>query len=90
MSTHPACARFKFGEARFAAGATVGASERKGAFTALDLEADILVLLSKAVLEALGGQLDFPCDVLTLRTQGVDIALKLNQMGRKILNAVAL
>ena len=61
----------------------------KGAFAAFVLDADIRSLLREGALEALGGQLDSCCDVVSLRKQGVDLSLELSHVGRHILSVVA-
>ena len=59
------------------------------AHTALISAADIPAVLCKGALEALGGQLDFERDILTIRRHGVDIPLSVNGMGHYALSAVA-
>ena len=44
-------------------------------------EAEIPASLCKGALEALGGQLEAPRDILTRRKRGVDMPLKVNRMG---------
>ena len=56
----------------------IAGSKRK--FTAFELETDIPALLRKGATEKLGGQLDFPRDVLTLLRQGVSISEKVGRM----------
>ena len=75
-STYPSSARFRFGdgcqgEVRRAADIPVAVVGRRGKFTAFVLGADIPALLREGALEAMGGQLDFPRDLLTLRKRGV-------------------
>ena len=60
-----------------------------GLLAAFTLEADILALLRKGALRALGGQLDFACDVLTLREERADPSLAGYQVGRNVLSVVA-
>ena len=66
---------------RFAADTPVGISGCRRKFTAFALEAEIPALSREGATEALGGQLDFSRDVLTLRKQGADIPPKVNQTG---------
>ena len=92
---YPTTARLKFGdgrvgEVRFAADIEVGIAGCRGAFTDFVLDADIPALLCEGALEALGGQLDFERDILTIREHGVDVPLSANEMGHYILSAVAL
>ena len=44
----------------------------------------------KGALEELGGHLDVARDALTIRGRGVDIPLKVNEMGRHVLSVVSL
>ena len=72
-----AMARPKFeggrvGEVEHAADIQVGAAGCRGACAARVLEADIPALLRKGALEALGGQLDFERDIMTIRKHGVN------------------
>ena len=76
VSTYPSSARFRsgvgrLGEVRHAAGIPVGIAGRKGKFTAFMPDPNIPALLLKGAMEAPGGQLDFPRDVLELRRQVV-------------------
>ena len=77
------------GEARHAADITVGIAANKGSVTALESGADIPAFSRKGALADLGGQLDFFLDVLTLGSQGVDIPLKVYDMGRSVLSVMA-
>lgn len=52
------------------------------------LGADIPAFLRKEASEALEGQADVACDVLTLRKQGADNPLKVNEMGHNVLSVV--
>ena len=93
VSTCPACTRFKFGgdrlrEGRFAADISLEFAVCKGTFAASVLDADIPALLRKGAFGSLGGQLESPSDASSLRTQGVDIPLKVNQTGQCILSLV--
>ena len=79
--TFPRRAQFKsgdgrLGEVRCAADIPVGTAGKRGTFAALVPEANILALLREGALEALGGRLDFCCDIVKLRQQWVDIPLK--------------
>ena len=81
--TYPACARFKFGRGRFgevrcAAGIPVRIAGNRGKIAALAPNAGIPALLPERGLEAVGGQLDFPRNISTLRKQGVDSFLELD------------
>ena len=69
---------------------TVGTAGRRGLSTVSVLLAGISAVLRKGALEARWGQLDFSCDVVTLRRKGVDIPPKVNQMRRDVLSVVAL
>ena len=85
--------RFKFsngplGEVRFAAGIPVGTASCGGKSTAFAPEADIPALLREGALEALGAQVNFSCDVLSPRGQGVDIPLEVTRMGRCVSSVV--
>ena len=60
----------------------MGISGRKGSPPASVPDVDILGLLRKGASEALRGQLDFLFYVSFLWEQGVDIPLKVNQIGR--------
>ena len=95
VTNYSACARFKFSEGRlgavsFVADITVGTAGRRGLSTVSVLLAGISAVLRKGTLEARRGQLDFSCDVLTLRKNGVDFPPKVNQMGHDVLSVVAL
>ena len=57
---------------KHAADIKVGTAGRKGAFMAIALEAEIPALLRKGALEALGAQLDFENDVLSLLRRGAE------------------
>ena len=86
ISTRPEFALSKFGGGRlgevcFAADIPVGIAGCREAFTARVLEADIPAQSRKGALEALGGQLDFFRDMLTIRRQGLDVPLKESQTG---------
>ena len=83
VATYPAFARFKFGDGRLgevrrAADASVG----------IALEVDIPAVSRQSALEAVGGQLDFPIDILTLHRRGVDFLLGVSRMGRRALSVV--
>ena len=86
-------ARFKFGDGRIgevkhAADIKVGVAGRKGTFAAFVLDADIPALLRKGALEALGAQLDFDKDMLSLLRHGVRVPLGVNAMGHYIVSVV--
>ena len=61
-----------------------------GTFTALALGLDIPAILREGALGALGGRLDFSYDASTRWKRGLDIPLKVNQMGHDVLSVVAL
>ena len=93
MTPYSSSARFKFGHGRVgqvkhAADIKVGPTGRMGTFTAFVLDADIPGLLRKGTLEALGGQLDFVRDVLSIQTHGVNVPLNVHVMGRYALSVV--
>ena len=85
-------ARLKFGDGRV--GGVKRAAEikvcgipgRRGAVAAFVLDADIPALLREGALEALGGQLDFEHDSVTLRKHGVEVPLGVNEMGHYVLS----
>ena len=89
-STYPACARYKFAQARCAACITVGIAGGGGALTAFAPGADVPAFLRRGLLQALGGQSDSASDALTLRNQGAGIPLKVSQMRQYVLSVVAL
>ena len=66
---------------KHAAGIKVGSAACKGAFTPCVLDAEIPTLLCKGALEALGDQLDFEEDALSLLRHGVCVPLGVNAMG---------
>ena len=66
------------GDVRIAAKITRREAGCAGTVAAFVLEADIPALLRKGALEAPVGNLDFSCDVLTLRKQGVGLPLEVN------------
>ena len=81
VSTFPASARFRFGdgclgEVRRGAGLPAGIAGGKRKFPALVLDSDIPTLLRRGAMGALGGQSDFPRDVLAPRKRGVTIPLR--------------
>ena len=49
-------------------------------FSAMLLDADTPAVLRKGALEELGGQLDVPRDLLTLRKQGVRTFLRVSRL----------
>ena len=76
VPTCPACARFKFGDARLgtarrAADILVGIAGNRGRLMAFAVDADILALLRRGAVAALVGQLHTSRDTLTLRKQGL-------------------
>ena len=90
---YPSNARFKFGDGRIgevkhAADIKVGVAGCKGAFTAFVLDAYIPALLRKGALEALGAQLDFEKDTLSLLRHGVRVLLRVNAVGHYIASVV--
>ena len=77
----PESARFKFGGGRHegvhgAADTPLGIRSGRGEFTAFALVADIPSLLRKGAIGALGGQVDFACNVSTLSKRGGAIPLR--------------
>ena len=66
----------------------MGVAGRKGAFTAFVLDAGIPALLRKGALEALGAQLDFEKDTLSLLRHGICAPLRVNAMGHYIVSVV--
>ena len=74
----------RWGDACFAGDFTPGVARAKGNFAALMLDAGIPALSREGALEALGGQLDFSCDTLTLGLRGVESRLEVNDMVRYI------
>ena len=93
MNTYPATARPEFGDRRIgevhsAADIEVGIDGRRSSFVAFVLKADIPAVLCRRAREALGCQLDFAQNALTLRKHGVDIPLRVNEMGHCV-SAVA-
>ena len=95
VHTYPTVARFKFrdgrgGEVRYAADIKVDIAGRGGTFTACVSVADIPAMLRKGVPEALEGQLDFGRDFLAIRGHGVDVLVKVDDMGHYVLRLVAL
>ena len=93
VSTYPSSARFRFGdgchgEVRHPADSPPGIARHTGKFPAFALDADFPALLRKGAMVALGGQLDFPRDVLILRGHGNAIPLRVNRMGHYILSVV--
>ena len=94
VNTYLAMARFRFGDSRigdvrYASDIKVGTPGSSGAVAAFVLEADVAALLRAGALEALGGQLDSARDALTIRNYGVDILLKVNEMGRYVLSVIS-
>ena len=78
VPTYPGCARFKFGRSRLggvrsAADIPASIGRCRPNFAAFALEADVPALLRQGALEALGGQLDVSCNMLTLRKERADI-----------------
>ena len=65
----------------------MGIAGCKGTFTAFVLDAEILALLRKGALEALGAQLDSEKGTLLLLRHGVCAPLKFNAMGHYIVGA---
>ena len=62
----------------------------RGTLTAFALEADIAALLCKSDSEASWGHKDFASDVLTIRNHGVEIPLKVSELGRNVLSVVSI
>ena len=71
---------------RFAADTPVGFVGGRGACAATLPDTDIPALLHEGALGALGGQLDFFRNVLTLGRLGVGVPLKANGMGHYVLS----
>ena len=92
---YPSPARFKFGngwfgEVKHAADIKGGIAGRKGAFTASVLDAESPALLRKGALEALGAQLDFERDELSLLGRGVKVPFNVAASGHYTLSVVEL
>ena len=90
---YSATARSKFGDGRMgevkhAADIMVGIAGCKGALAGFAPDADIPAFLRKGALEALGGQLEFEHDILTVRKRGVLAPLRVNAMGHYVLRVV--
>ena len=83
------CGDGRVGEVRRAADTQVGVAGSRGACTAFALEADIPALLREGAPGALGGQLNFERDILTIRNQGAAIPLTVNETGHYVLSAAA-
>ena len=79
----------RVGEVRYTADIKIGIAGRRGALTAFAPEADFPALLRRGAREALGGLLDFAGDVWAIWNHGVDIPLKVNEMGHYALSVVA-
>ena len=75
---------------RFAADTPVGFVGGRGACAATLPDTDIPALLHEGALGALGGQLDFFRNVLTLGRLGVGVPLKANGMGHYVLSVASL
>ena len=93
VTPYSAAARFKFGDGRVvevehAADIKVGIAGRRGASAACVAVADIPAFLRKGAWEALGGQLDFGRDILTVRKRGAEGPPGVNEMGHYVLSAV--
>ena len=93
VSTCPSSARGRFRDGRLddvrhAADFPACISGSQGNFAAFALDADIAELSRKGALEALGGQLDFLRDPLTLRKRGATIPARVDGVGRYLLGAV--
>ena len=71
---------------KHAADIKVGIAGCKGSLTALVLGAETRALLRKGALEALGAQLDFDKDTLSLLRHGVCAPLRVNAMGHFIVS----
>ena len=67
---------------KHSADVNVGIACCMGTFTASALDAEIPAFLRKGALAALGNQLDFEKDALSLMRHGVWATLKVNAMGR--------
>ena len=92
-STCPAHAPFKFGDrsmggSKLAADISLGSAGANGAFTTFVLDADVPAPLRKGALGALCGRLDCYQDTLALGLRGVEILLRVNDLGRYFLSAV--
>ena len=68
------------GEVRRPTDIPVGLAGNKEKATAFALDVEISDLLRKGALEALGGQLDVPRDISTLRKQGATNPVMANRM----------
>ena len=68
----------------------MGVAGGPGKCTAYLLDAGIPASSRKGASEARGRQLDFPCSVLTLREQGVDVPFELGRMGRYVWSAASI
>ena len=66
---------------KHAADITVGTAGCKGAFTAFVLDAETPAFLRKGALAALGAQLDFEKDALSVMRHGVWVPLKVTYDG---------
>ena len=80
---------------RYAADIAVGTARNKGSSTAFALDAKKPALLRKGVLEALGGQLDFACDIWghwgPMGDTGAPLAdflLRVHDMGHYVLSVM--
>ena len=76
------------GEVKHAADIKEGVAESKGTFTDFALDADIPASSQKGALEALGAQLDFEEDALSLLRHGLRAPLRVNAMGHYIVSVV--
>ena len=90
---YPSNARFEFGDGRIGevkhvADIKVGIAGCKGASTAFVLGAEIPALLGKGASEALGAQLGFEEDTLSLLRRGVRVPPRVNAMGHYIISVV--
>ena len=77
------------GDVRFAADIKVGIAGTPGSFATFVLGSCIAASFCEEALESPGGQLDGHRDILTSGFRRVDIPLKVNDMWRYILSAVA-